>query len=138
MLRLEDFRKIVPDEKLAEIYKRAKKLYGKHIIHLNATYQGGGVAEILYSLTMLMNDIGIDTGWRILFGTQHFFEITKKFHNALQGAELELSDVEKETYLMVNYNFSRFTHLDHDCVIVHDPQPLPMIFLITIGTLYSP
>ena len=45
MLRLEDFRHIVPDETLAEIYAKARRLYGKHIVHLNATYQGGGVAE---------------------------------------------------------------------------------------------
>ncbi|UCD49685.1 MAG: glycosyltransferase [Phycisphaerales bacterium] len=127
MLRLEDFRHIVPDETLAEIYARARKLYGKHIIHLNATYQGGGVAEILYSLAMLMNDVGIDAGWRILHGSQEFFEITKSFHNALQGAKLNLSERKKRLYRMVNENFSRFTHLAHDCVIVHDPQPLALI-----------
>ncbi|MBN1795661.1 MAG: glycosyltransferase [Sedimentisphaerales bacterium] len=127
MLRLEDFRPIVPDKKLAEIYKRARKLYGKHIIHLNATYQGGGVAEILYSLSMLMNDVGIDTGWRILHGSQEFFEVTKSFHNALQGAKFKLTDKIKNTYLSVNENFSKFTHLDHDCVIIHDPQPLSII-----------
>ena len=127
MLRLEDFRYLVPDEVLAEIYARAKKLYGKHIIHLNATYQGGGVAEILYSLVMLMNDVGVDSGWRILHGSQAFFEVTKGFHNALQGAKLNLSEKKKRIYLDVNQNFSRFTHLDHDCVIIHDPQPLSLI-----------
>ncbi len=127
MLSLEDFRGIVPDERIAEIYARARGLYGKHIVHVNATYQGGGVAEILYSLVILMNDVGIDTGWRILHGSQDFFEITKQFHNALQGADLNLSARKKELYLQVNDTFSRFTHLDHDCVIVHDPQPLSMI-----------
>lgn len=92
MLRLEDYRHIVPDEKLAEIYARARKLYGKHIVHLNATYQGGGVAEILYPLVLLMNDVGINAGWRILHGSQEFFEVTKGFHNALQGARLNLSE----------------------------------------------
>jgi len=127
MLRLEDFRHIVPDETLAEIYSRAKGLYGKHVVHLNATYQGGGVAEILYSLVLLMNDIGINTGWRILHGSQEFFEITKSFHNALQGAKFNLSEKKKRIYLQVNENFSKFTHLDHDCVIIHDPQPLSII-----------
>jgi trehalose synthase len=127
MLRLEDFRYIVPDETLAEIYARARRLYGKHIVHLNATYQGGGVAEILYSLVLLMNDVGIDAGWRILHGSQEFFEITKTFHNALQGAKSNLSERKKRVYLQVNENFSKFTHLYHDCVIVHDPQPLSLI-----------
>lgn len=127
MLSLDDFRHIVPDETLGEIYARARRLYGKHIVHLNATYQGGGVAEILYSLVLLMNDVGIDAGWRILHGSQEFFEVTKSFHNALQGAKLTLSDRKKSLYLHVNENFARFTHLHHDCVIVHDPQPLSLI-----------
>jgi len=127
MLRLEDFRHIVPDETLAEIYAKARRLYGKHIVHLNATYQGGGVAEILYSLVLLMNDVGIDAGWRILHGSQEFFEITKSFHNALQGAKLNLSQRKKRIYLQVNDNFSKFSHLDHDCIIIHDPQPLSII-----------
>ncbi|MBN1788146.1 MAG: glycosyltransferase [Sedimentisphaerales bacterium] len=127
MLKLEDFRYTVPDETLAEIYARARKLYGKHVVHLNATYQGGGVAEILYSLALLMNDVGIDTGWRILHGSQEFFEITKSFHNALQGAKINLTEQKKKIYMQVNDNFSKFTHLDHDCVIIHDPQPLSLI-----------
>ena len=127
MLRLEDFRYVVPDKVLAEIYARARGLYGKHIVHVNATYQGGGVAEILYSLVMLMNDVGIDAGWRILHGSQEFFEITKSFHNALQGGRLNLTEAKKQLYLQVNDNFSKFTHLDHDYIIIHDPQPLSMI-----------
>lgn len=127
MLSLEDFRHIVPDKMLADIYSEARGLYGKRIIHLNATYQGGGVAEILYSLVLLMNDIGINAGWRILHGSQEFFEITKSFHNALQGAPLTLSGRKKQVYLQINENFSKFTHLDHDCVIIHDPQPLALI-----------
>ena len=127
MLRLEDFRTIVPDDTLAEIYARARGLYGKHIIHVNSTYQGGGVAEILHSLVLLMNDVGISTGWRILHGTPDFFNITKKFHNALQGASINLSERKKQIYLQTNESFSKFTHINHDCVIVHDPQPLPLI-----------
>ena len=127
MLSLESFRKIVPDKTLAEIYARAKGLYGKQIVHVNSTYMGGGVAEILYSLVMLMNDLGIDTEWRILHGTPAFFDITKSFHNALQGANINLTNNVKELYLQINGNYARFSHLDHDCIIVHDPQPLALI-----------
>ncbi len=127
MLRLEDFRTIVPDKTLADIYAKARGLYSKHIVHINSTYQGGGVAEILHSLVLLMNDVGISTGWRILHGSPAFFNITKKFHNALQGASLNLSERKKQIYLEVNGSFARLTHINHDCVIVHDPQPLPLI-----------
>jgi len=76
---------------------------------------------------LLMNDVGVFTGWRILHGSPDFFTITKKFHNALQGDPINLTDIKKNLYSEVNENFAIFTHINHDCVIVHDPQPLPMI-----------
>ncbi len=127
MKSLDDYSEIVGDQVLSSIYRKARKLTGKHILHINATYQGGGVAEILGSVVVLMNDIGIDTGWRILHGTPDFFAITKKFHNALQGAPINLTEIKKRLYIRANEDFSLFTHIDHDYVIVHDPQPLPLI-----------
>jgi trehalose synthase len=124
---LEDYRSIVGDKVIASIYRKARGLYGKHILHINSTYQGGGVAEMLQTLVPLMNDIGINTGWRILHGNPDFFTITKKFHNALQGESLNLSGIKKRLYINTNRAFSTYTHIDHDCVIVHDPQPLPLI-----------
>lgn len=110
-----------------EIYKKARALYGRHVLHVNSTYIGGGVAVILKSLIPLMNDIGITTEWRILYGTPDFFSITKKFHNALQGDEIHFTDIKQELYLQTNRDFSTFTHIDEDCIIIHDPQPLPLI-----------
>lgn len=127
MLRLDDFRYAVADEVLVDIYAKARGLYGKHIVHVNSTYMGGGVAEMLNCLVPLMNDVGVHTGWRILHGNPDFFNITKKFHNALQGNSLNLSERKKQLYIQTNEHFARFTHIDHDCVIVHDPQPLALI-----------
>ncbi|MFZ2455100.1 MAG: hypothetical protein WAX07_01300 [Candidatus Altiarchaeia archaeon] len=66
---------------------------------------------------------------RILHGSPDFFIITKKFHNALQGERINLSDRKKEMYHETNRCFSVITHIeDHDLVVVvHDPQPLPLI-----------
>jgi trehalose synthase len=127
MRSLDDYSEIVGDEVLSTIYKKSRRLSGKHILHINSTYQGGGVAEILGSVVVLMNDLGIDVGWRILFGTPDFFAITKKFHNALQGGSVNLTEIKKRLYIRANEDFSVFTHIDHDCVIIHDPQPLPLI-----------
>jgi len=127
MRRLEDYRGIVGDEVLHNIYKKARKLYGRHILHINSTYQGGGVAEMLHSLVPLMNDVGVDAGWRILYGNADFFTITKKFHDALQGKKIHLTKMKKDLYIQANEYFSLYTHIQHDCVVVHDPQPLPLI-----------
>ena len=45
MLTLEDYKDIVGDEVISLIHKKTRKLYGKHVVHINSTYQGGGVAE---------------------------------------------------------------------------------------------
>jgi trehalose synthase len=127
MHSLEDYREIVGDEVISVMYRKARRLCGKHILHINSTYQGGGVAEMLSSIVPLMNDVGLDAGWRILHGTPDFFTITKKFHNALQGEHINFTEMKKRLYVQANENFSVYTHIDHDCVIIHDPQPLPLI-----------
>lgn len=124
---LEDYRKIVGNEVIKNIYKKADTLRGKHVLYINSTYQGGGVAEILNSLIPLMNSAGVDAGWRILHGTPDFFTITKKFHHALQGAKINLTKIKKQIYEETNEAFSTYTHIKHDAVMIHDPQPLPLI-----------
>jgi trehalose synthase len=127
MLRLDDYCPIVGDEPIGRIFRQARNLYGKRIIHVNSTYMGGGVAEMLQSLVPLMNDAGLRADWRILRGSPDFFNITKKFHNALQGDEINLSKIKQTIYEEVNEEFSRYAALNHDAVIIHDPQPLPLI-----------
>ncbi len=127
MKRLHDYRTIVGDDTINDIYRKARKLYGKKIIHINSTYTGGGVSEILSSLVPLMNDAGVYADWRIIRGTPDFFEITKKFHNGVQGEHINLSGMKKDLYLQANEDFASYAIIDHDCVVIHDPQPLPLI-----------
>ena len=127
MKRLMDYRKFVGDAKVSELYRKATHLSDMHIVNINSTYYGGGVAEIMRNMTLLMNEIGIDVGWRAMIGNPDFFKITKKFHNALQGDEINLSDMKKDVFEQTSKDFASFTHLDHDIVVVHDPQPLPLI-----------
>ncbi len=127
MHKLVDYYKIVGDEVISSLYQKARRLYGRRIIHFNSTYQGGGVAEILVSLLPLMNDMGLDVDWNILHGRPDFFTITKKFHNALQGDRINLTEMKKRLYTQASEDFSVFTHIHHDCVVIHDPQPLPLI-----------
>lgn len=128
MKRLEDYRGIVDDEILADLYHRAARLFDRSVAHVNSSAYGGGVAEILGSLVPLMNDAGVRTEWHVLLGDTDFFNTTKKFHNALQGGQLRLSERKRHLYLDTNESFSQYAHLAHsDAVAIHDPQPLPMI-----------
>ncbi len=127
-MKLEDYARIVGRKKIEEIQQEADPVVGKHIVHFNSTYYGGGVAEMLNSLIPLFNAVGIETGWRLIKGNPDFFHVTKSFHNALQGEKVNLTANKKNVYEETCELNSLFTHLEsHDCVIVHDPQPLPII-----------
>jgi trehalose synthase len=125
--RIEDYEPLVGTEVVRRIRDKATKLKGLRVANFNSTYYGGGVAEMLSSLTLLMNSLGLRTEWRVIQGTADFFSITKKIHNALQGGEIDLSNIKKEIFEQVIYENSVRNFLDHDFIIVHDPQPLPLI-----------
>ncbi|MEQ9640561.1 MAG: glycosyltransferase [Alphaproteobacteria bacterium] len=124
---VESYEPLVGAKSVERILDKAAKLSDIHIANINSTYYGGGVAEILSSLTLLMNGAGVRTGWRVIQGRPDFFSITKKMHNALQGGEINLSDLKQDIYEEVVSENAMRIHLDHDIVIVHDPQPLPLI-----------
>lgn len=127
LARVEDYAPLIGDEAVERLIGKARHLRDLHVVNVNSTYYGGGVAEILSSLTLLMNTAGIRTGWRVLQGRPDFFSITKKMHNALQGDEINLSELKRDIYEEVVFENAARMHMDHDLVIVHDPQPLPLI-----------
>ena len=126
-IQVEDYEKFVGAETIERIREKAKLLQGLHVVNISSTYYGGGVAEMMSSPTLLMNSLGIKTGWRIIQGSPDFFSITKKMHNALQGGKINLTELKMQIYEEVIHDNAVRNHLDHDIVIIHDPQPLPMI-----------
>ncbi len=125
---LDAYKPIVGTEIIEELRDLAKPLKGLKVAHINATPYGGGVSELLRSLVPLEKNLGLDAEWRIIFGQEPFFKVTKTFHDALQGAQHRLSSEEKDTYVTYNYANSReLKAADYDVVIIHDPQPAAMI-----------
>jgi trehalose synthase len=125
--QIEDYECFVGAETIDRVRHKAEPLRGLRVAHVNSTYYGGGVAEILSSLTLLTASAGIQTEWRAIHGPPDFFSITKKMHNALQGDAINLTALKMEIYEDVVYENAVRNHLDHDFVVIHDPQPLPMI-----------
>lgn len=127
LVQFEEYETYVGAQCVERILNKAKKLKGKHVAHVNSTYYGGGVAELLGCLTLLMNSVGIKTGWRVIQGSPDFFSITKKIHNALQGGKINITGRKKDIFEHVIRQNAIRNHLDHDIVVIHDPQPLMMI-----------
>jgi trehalose synthase len=72
----------------------------------------------------------VRTDWRVLHGSPDFFEVTKKFHNTLQGKDLSFSADEFVLYEYINQKFAQFADLGHDFVVIHDPQPCALVHYI--------
>ena len=125
--KLSDYRAVVDGDVVEELYVLASQVGKRSIKMVNSTAVGGGVAEMLHRLVPLLNELGVQAKWEVIKGGADFFDITKRFHNALQGERLNLTQIKKELYVEANQDFSSYTHIDHDCVIIHDPQPLPLI-----------
>lgn len=124
---LEQYEPLIGAEAVDRIQQKADRLRPLHTVHVSSTFYGGGVTEILTPLTLLMNAIGIESGWRMIQGTMPFFTCTKKLHNALQGENIDFSLEERAIYEKVVFENATRLHLDDcDAVIVHDPQPLPL------------
>src|SRR5262245_13318388 len=99
---LEQYEPLIGAAATDRILAEADRLRAQHIVHVNSTFYGGGVAEILTPLTLMMNAAGIEAGWRIIQGTPAFFTCTKKLHNALQGDSVRLSEAERTIYEQVD------------------------------------
>jgi trehalose synthase len=128
LIRIEDYEPLIGAKAIARLRAKAQALHDRRVAHVNSTYYGGGVAELLSSLTLLLNSLGVKTEWRAIQGSPDFFSITKKMHNALQGGTVRLTERKKRVYEDVIYENAVRTFLDPlDFVIIHDPQPLPLI-----------
>jgi trehalose synthase len=127
MSRLKDYRELVPKGTIDFLNRLAEQLKGRKILHINSTKLGGGVAEMLRSDVLLLQDIGIDAEWQIISGTEEFFNVTKSFHNALQGQDQHLSQQMLKAYLEVNRENAKRLSIDAHYVVIHDPQPAALI-----------
>lgn len=126
-LRIEQYEPLIGAEAVERIMLKAKRLNDLRVVNISSTFYGGGVAEILSSLTLAQRAIGIRADWRLIQGSPDFFSVTKKLHNALQGADIDLTDLKRHHYEQVVFQNALRMDLDADVVVIHDPQPLPLV-----------
>jgi trehalose synthase len=120
---------LMPSDTTEELRALAEELKDVRIVHVNSTATGGGVAEILQSLVPLSNGLGIPTERVVIDPPNQFFEVTKRIHNLLQGAEGSLDAKDLDIYLQSIQSVAedmRRRCLTADVWFVHDPQVLPL------------
>jgi trehalose synthase len=112
---------------LEELELLASNLKGKIVQNINSTFSGGGVAEILTHMIPLLKQLGVDARWDIIRGNNNFFQVTKKFHNALHGRSQDITPEDYATFELVTKFNLEDMDLYGDIIFVHDPQPAGLI-----------
>jgi len=124
---LKQYLPLVGKGEINEIISLANNLGPVKIHHINSTRTGGGVAEILNCTIPIFKSLGFDVTWDVMQANKEFFEITKKFHNVLHGENIPITTKMTDKYIRTVDVNSNIIRDDVDYVVVHDPQPLPLI-----------
>ena len=95
---VEDYERFIGAEAVDRILSKAGRVTDLRVLNDISTYYDCGVAELLSSWTLLMNVTGNQTRWRVIQGRPDFFSVAKKIHNALLGADINLSKLKMQIY----------------------------------------
>lgn len=125
---------IVPKGDLILLQMLGEKLNKRSFLHINSTREGGGVAEILQRMIPILAELGIDARWEVITGDAHFYDITKKIHNAIQGFPETITREMWDHHYGVNSTNAEKLNLEADAVLIHDPQPAPLVEFRKNGT----
>jgi trehalose synthase len=125
--RLQDYEPIVGRSCLEELRVLAGELSGKVIQIINSTFVGGGVVEILEHMVPMLNQLGVDARWDVINGSEEFFEVTKRFHNALHGKKEKISPEDFALFSEVSERNLEEMRFYGDIFFIHDPQPVALI-----------
>jgi len=125
--KIQDYVPIVGRSTIEELMTLAERLSGKVIQNINSTFTGGGVAEILTRMVPLLNQLGVDARWTTIKGSEEFFNVTKKIHNALHGRKEHISSENFSLFLEVNKRNIEELSFQGDIIFIHDPQPVALV-----------
>lgn len=125
---LADYEEVIGRPRMEELRRLAEPLTDYGWVNVNSTAVGGGVAEMLRSAVPLARLLGVDARWCTIRGNREFFQVTKKFHNLLQGAgePISLEEIFGAYLDTIDENACN-TFIASDLTVVHDPQPAALI-----------
>lgn len=131
--QLDRYSQLVDHDVLTRIYQAAESLQGVHILHLNTTAQGGGVAELLHSLLPLMQELGIPHTWKVIPLERSSNLLAARLADLLQGIEQgTISATDQRTFLeqlVLTQELQQKAQNQADIYFIHDFQLAPLATL---------
>jgi trehalose synthase len=75
----------------------------------------------------LVGQLGVDARWNVIKGDNEFFQVTKKFHNALHGRQERITAEDYTLFLETTQKNAAELEFYGDIIFVHDPQPVGLV-----------
>ena len=75
----------------------------------------------------LLVQLGVDVRWNVIKGSEEFFRVTKKFHNALHGRQERIAPQDFPLFLETTQRNIEELKLVGDIIFIHDPQPVALV-----------
>ena len=125
---LDRYKGIVSASLIQQIYEVAHSLVGLHVLHVNTTAQGGGVAEILNDLLPQVEELGIQHDWKVISLDEASGSFTARLVDMLQGYDTgAFPEVEKQVFLeKLRHAVSKEPEYQADMYFIHDFQLVPL------------
>ena len=131
--RLDQYKSLVGEDVLAQIYAAASSLAGLHVLHINTTAQGGGVAELLQSLIPLMEELGVPHTWKVVPLDKPSNLFAARLVDLLQGIEHgAIPEADQHVFLEKLRRTPEMQRADQnvaDIYFIHDFQLAPLATL---------
>ncbi len=128
--RLDRYAQFVGEDVLARVYSVAASLAGSHVLHINTTRHGGGVAELLAALFPLMEELGIPHTWDVIALDDTENRFVARLGELLQGIEQgDLSTQEQHVFLDSLQRTASENYVQEkqaDFYFIHDFQLAPL------------
>src|SRR6266571_4688023 len=127
---LDRYKGIVSASLIEQIYQVAESLAGLHVLHVNTTAQGGGVAELLNAFLPIMEELGIKHTWKVIPLDEASNLFTAHLVDLLQGIEHgDISEEDQRVFLDKLRRtpvMSRAEENQADIYFIHDFQLAPL------------
>ena len=125
---LDRYKGLVSASLLMQIYEVAHALAGLHVLHVNTTAQGGGVAEILSDMLPLVEELGIHHDWKVITLDEASGSFTARLVDMLQGYDTgAFPEAEKQVFLeKLRHAVSHEPAYQADMYFIHDFQLVPL------------
>lgn len=125
---------IAPKIDLLLLQQLCDRLRNRRFLHVISEREDPGVVEILRQMNHMLRDFCVEVRCEVLHADAEFHDIAKKMRISLEGNYEHLTKEMWEHYYEINRKNAAHMDLEADAVMIHDPQPVPLVEFRKTGT----